>query len=215
MKKLLKVAVFLSLSLSTLAAVNLTSGDLSYSNDCFLTKKGEQAKGEYELLTQDGRSFFSFHEGKLVEFEYDGKGEEELDIEGQFVENNKYFQGEISVEKKERLRTGKKEKSELSLEGKVNGEKVFNFVKELLSKDKVVEPSFSDVNTWKMYEGRKEIEIKNTTRISKNEENGNYSSYQVEKSEKREIYSKGKLISNSSSSSSSIESKEEKFKKNN
>lgn len=211
MNKKIGVALFLSLSLSALGAMNLQSGELSYRNDTFLTKEGKQISGEYEIKTKDGESLFVFKDGKLIEFEYDGRGKDDLEIEGRFVEKNKYFQGEISIEEKQRLENGKKETKEISLEGKIAGTKVFDFAKELINNEKAHRPSFSEIENWKLEDGKKEIETKNSVRISKSEKKGSYSSYQVQKMEKREIYSQGKLISNSSSSSSSLESREEKF----
>ena len=208
MKKLI-MAAMVGLSISSLAATHLDMGDLEYKKNLFMTKSGITVDGEYKISDIMGKSIFSFRGGNLENFEYDGKGRDDLEIEGKFVKD-KYFRGEVSIEKRDTTDSGKEIKEEISLDGNIESQGIFQFAKSLLTKKSVKEPTFSEINLWKVQDGKKEIEKKKITEISKNTKDEKYSSYRVDEMEKKEVYSDGKMIHTQTSNKSKTESRMKK-----
>ena len=203
------LGAFLCLSLSAFAAVDLNSGEVQQKNGVFTTKDGKLLEGEYKVKSKEAKSTFLFQKGKIEKFSYNSEEEDELEMDGKFVDNQQYFKGEVSVQTFVKNLPEEKEKLELSLDGSMEAKEISQFASDILSKgaSEVKKPTFDAIRVWKLQNGERETERELTKKVDKKESSEKVLFLEVEKTAEKQIFSDGKLVNSSQATEKKIEKK--------
>lgn len=208
MKKMeMIVGVFLCLSFAALAAEEINSGEIQQKDGIFVTKEGKALDGEYKLRNRNSKSSFVFQRGKMQEFSFDSREEDDFEIDGRFMDNQTYFKGEVSIQKISNNDPVQKVKEELTLDGSMEAKEITQFANEVLTKKEadVQTPSFTAVSAWKMQDGERELEKEFVKKVNKEEKSKKFVMLEVEKKGEKQIYSAGKLVHTAQSSAVDVE----------
>lgn len=228
MKKFtISLGIFFITSLVTFAANSLKPAEVLMKEGVFVNEKGVALQGEYEMREDSYDSEFIFKNGKLTSFSFESRKNKKNDfeVEGKFT-TPEIFKGEISIKSEEKPKQEETVNKKLSLDGTVEGTALYHFATEVLTKSpanlKIPSfatevltkspaglkiPTFKMVETWKLQDGKRELEEEKIVEVIKKEANTDYSMFQKTKTEEEQIFSKGKLVHTSKGSSSSSEMK--------
>ena len=204
------LGIFFITSLLAVAANSLKPTEVQMKDGVFISGKGVPLQGEYEMRENSYDSSFVFQQGKLASFSFETRKnkENDLEVEGKFT-TPEMFKGEISIKSEEKPKQEERVNKKLSLDGNIEGKALHQFATEVLTKSEVSLkiPTFKVVETWKLQDGKRELEEEKTVEVEKKEANKDYSMFQKTKMEEEQIFSKGKLVHTSKGSSSSSEMK--------
>lgn len=210
MKKIeMMLGTFLCFSFTALAAVELNSGEVQQKDGIFITKDGKVLEGEYKIKNMNSKSSFVFQKGKIQEFSFDKKEENDFEIDGKFIDNQKYFKGEVSIQQVSNNNSEKKMKEELTLDGSMEAKGIIQFANDVLTKKEadVKVPSFAIVSAWNMQDGERELEKEFVKKVDKEENSKKFMMLEVEKKGEKQIYSAGKVVHTAQSSAMDVEKK--------
>ena len=208
MKKMkMMAATLFCISFSALAVEELSSGELQQREGIFTTKEGKILEGEYQVKNLNSKSSFVFKKGKIEEFSFHSQEKDDLEIEGKFIDNQKYFKGEISVQQVLKEANPNKVKEELSLDGSLEAKEIVQFATEILTKKEgeQKQPSFSTISNWTLQDGEREFEKEVVKKIEKQENTKRIMTMEVTKTEEKQIYSSGKVVHKANSSMTNME----------
>ena len=221
------LGIFFITSLVTFAANSLKPKEVLIKEGVFVNEEGVALQGEYEMRESSYDSDFTFKNGKLTSFSFESRKNKknDLEVEGKFI-TPEIFKGEISIKTEEKPKQEETVNKKLSLDGTLAGKALYQFAIDVLTKSpanlKIPSfateeltkapvglkiPTFKIVETWKLQDGKRELEEEKIVEVAKKEANTDYSMFQKTKTEEEKIFSKGKIVHTSKGSSSSSEMK--------